>query len=285
MEEILCRFPHLGKQIFAELDDLSLAKSRETNRQWLHFICNEKFYENRINEMLSNKAKLRGDLLRWPRSKVHCAAFYGQTQIVMDILEDSSEKNPSNDKLTTPLHLAAEKGFVSICKYIIGGIDDKFPKDERGRTPLHFAALNGHLRVCELILNNTESLVDKNFSNKNPFSYLDMELGSMYTTCYVLGQKTYLPTGAKLSPLNLAASCGHLEVCKLILQHVHLKYIFILDDKSFVAPANKLWSPLHSAAQKGQLEVFEFLMETIGVENVFKLDHCTLLVLIDFCPI
>ena len=153
MEEILCRFPHLGKRIFAELDDLSLAKSRETNRQWLHFICNEKFYENRINEMLANKAtdygKLRGELLR---SKVHCAAFYGQTQIVMDILEDSSDKNPKNDKLVTPLHLAAEKGFVSICEYIIEKNDslDKFPKDNRGRTPLHFAALNGHLRSMVL---------------------------------------------------------------------------------------------------------------------------------------
>ena len=68
MEEILCRFQHLGEQIFAELDDLSLAKSRETSRSWLDFICNEKFYKNRITEMLANKAtdygKLRGELLR-----------------------------------------------------------------------------------------------------------------------------------------------------------------------------------------------------------------------------
>lgn len=100
----------------------------------------------------------RGELLR---SRVHCAAYYGQTQIVMDILEDSSEKNPANDKLITPFHLAAEKGFVSICDYIIGGIDDKYQKDYTGRTPLHFAAFNGHSRVCELILNHTESTVDK----------------------------------------------------------------------------------------------------------------------------
>ena len=155
MEEILYRFQHLGEQIFAELDDKSLAKSRETSRSWLDFICNERFYKNRINEMLVNKAtdyvdgKLRGELLR---SKVHCAAFYGQTQIVMDILEDSSDKNPKNDKLITPLHLAAEKGFVSICEYILERIDNlsKFPKDNRGRTPLHFAALNGHLRSMVL---------------------------------------------------------------------------------------------------------------------------------------
>ena len=86
------------------------------------------------------------------RSKVHAAAFYGQTQIVMDILEDSSDKNPKNDKLVTPLHLAAEKGFVSICEYIIKKNDSliKFPKDNLGRTPLHFAALNGHLRSMVL---------------------------------------------------------------------------------------------------------------------------------------
>ena len=231
MEEILCRFQHLGEQIFAELDDSSLAKSRETSRSWLDFICNEKFYKNRINEMLANKAKLRGDLLRWPKSKVHFASFYGQTQIVMDILEDSSEKNPSNEHLTTPLHLAAEKGFVSICKYIIGGIDDNFPKDDKGRTPLHFAALNGHLKVCELILNNTESIVDKSFSNKNPFSYLDMELWLPY----------YGRNGAKLSPLNLAAGCGHLEVCKLILPHIQNKN----------PEARHGWTPLHTAAEMG----------------------------------
>ena len=87
------------------------------------------------------------------RSKVHAAAFYGQTQIVMDILEDSSDKNPKNDKLVTPLHLAAEKGFVSICEYIIEKNEspNKFPKDNLGRTPLHFAALNGHLRSMVLL--------------------------------------------------------------------------------------------------------------------------------------
>jgi ankyrin repeat protein len=60
--------------------------------------------------------------------------------------------------------------------------------------------------------------------------------------------------------LHVAASCGHLEVCKLILH-----------DKN---PADyQEWTPLHSAAMSGQVEVFEFLMEAVGVENVFKLDN------------
>ena len=107
--------------------------------------------------MLENTAtdygKLHGQKLR---SKVHCAAFidkliYGCDH-VMDILEDSSEKNTANDEVITPLLLASEN--------IIRGIDDKFPKANNGKTPLHYAALNGHLRVCELILNNADSTVD-----------------------------------------------------------------------------------------------------------------------------
>ena len=43
------------------------------------------------------------------------------------------------------------------------------------------------------------------------------------------------------TPLHVAASCGHLEVCKLILQHVQ--------DKN---PADyQEWTPLHSAAMSG----------------------------------
>ena len=42
MEELLLRFEHIGKQIFASLDNGNLAKCRETGRSWQNFIDNEK---------------------------------------------------------------------------------------------------------------------------------------------------------------------------------------------------------------------------------------------------
>ena len=72
-----------------------------------------------------------------------------------------------------------------------------------------------HLKVCELILNNAKTTEDK-----NPF---------------------YNWNGRDLSPLHLAAGCGQLEVCKLILQHVQNKN----------PEASNGWTPLHSAAQMG----------------------------------
>ena len=176
-----------------------------------------------------------GVYLRGELTKVHSAAFFGQTQVLIDILETSTEKNPGNDRNVTPLHLAAEKGFASICKYIIDRIEDKNPKDHQGRSPLHFAALGGHTNVCKLILNNTKSNVDK-----NPCSF-----------------ENYVPT-----PLHFAASRGHLEICRLILRNVK--------DKN---PKDSRGSiPLHHAAQWGHVEVFKFLLEKVGVKNIFKRD-------------
>ena len=48
MEEILLRFDHLGKQIFARLDNEKLANSREAGRAWKNFIDNENLPWNRI---------------------------------------------------------------------------------------------------------------------------------------------------------------------------------------------------------------------------------------------
>ena len=72
-------------------------------------------------------------------------------------------------------------------------------------------------QVCELILNNAEATEDK-----NPFTCLQ--------TATFGG-----------SPLHVAATYGHLEVCKLILQHVQNKN----------PAASNGWTPLHSAAQMG----------------------------------
>ena len=43
MEEILRRFQHIGKQIFKELDNKSLAKCRKADRSWRTFIDDQKF--------------------------------------------------------------------------------------------------------------------------------------------------------------------------------------------------------------------------------------------------
>ena len=42
MEEILLRFSHIGRAVFIELNGKDFGKSREVNRDWYHFINNER---------------------------------------------------------------------------------------------------------------------------------------------------------------------------------------------------------------------------------------------------
>ena len=83
---------YVDKQVFAELDDLTLAKSRETNRSWLHFICNKRFYKIKINEMLENTATDYGKLHgQKSRSKVHCPLIVMDTYFRGFIREKSGK--------------------------------------------------------------------------------------------------------------------------------------------------------------------------------------------------
>ena len=59
MEEILLRFSHIGQAIFKELNGRDFCKSREVNRQWYHFINNEralqKIYKKQIQDKMLNE--------------------------------------------------------------------------------------------------------------------------------------------------------------------------------------------------------------------------------------
>ena len=46
MDEVILRFPHLGEQIFQELEVGSLLHYKQVSRSWKNFIENEK----RLNE-------------------------------------------------------------------------------------------------------------------------------------------------------------------------------------------------------------------------------------------
>ena len=49
------------------------------------------------------------------------------------MIDNVADKNPSNDWGRTPLHNAAEKGFVEICQLLIQNSTDKNPSDNDGK--------------------------------------------------------------------------------------------------------------------------------------------------------
>jgi len=49
MEEILWRFPHIGKKIFKNLSNKNLVKCKMVSKSWNDFIINQKFYQQRVH--------------------------------------------------------------------------------------------------------------------------------------------------------------------------------------------------------------------------------------------
>ena len=86
MEDQIFRFPHIAQHIFEQLDYESLANCREVDRDWQHFINNEKFYKYKIQNLMLRFKKRTWDYRNM--SPLHLAAATGQTQVVLDIIKE-----------------------------------------------------------------------------------------------------------------------------------------------------------------------------------------------------
>ena len=161
MEDMLYRFPHIGRQILSSLNDESLTNCRYVERSWKEVIDYEEYPWKRI-------------LKKFPcedgNTLMHIAAKTGQTEMFKTLFEnEEKDKNPVNNRKQTPLHFAARNGNLTISQLIIENVKDKNPKDDYGITPLHMAARNGHLSVCQLIIENVKNKNPKDDYGSTPF--------------------------------------------------------------------------------------------------------------------
>ena len=85
MEEVLMRFHQIGKQIFEELNNQSLAKCREVNETWRLFIEGKKTLPFRIIKSLTN---IPDDYLKKKFGKADLASV---TELVKNIQHAYSE--------------------------------------------------------------------------------------------------------------------------------------------------------------------------------------------------
>ena len=218
-ERLCLSFPHLAEKIFGKSNNQNLVKIKEVCKAWNDFVKKSKFYNCRIiknytncsDELLKDLAKNSKDameiasnldaifkrffkgtkqssnyLKKWNETPLHVAADHGDLKSYHLIMENVTDKNPSNPHYKFPrkegmsrkatLQLAARYRHIDLTRGNFNGF---------GWTPLHTAAANGHLDVCKLI---TEVL-GKAEQNVNPIS---------------------LPLG--LTPLDLAIHYEHIHV-------------------------------------------------------------------------
>ena len=261
MEEMLWRFPHIGQEIYQQLNDQSLSECREISQSWQNFINNEKFYKKRIKEMIEKHTKAYNDesvhyycggSTKETLTPLHSAALTGQFQMFINIIQEDlvEDINVKNERGVTPLHLAALKGQFSICKYIIEEIAEINPRDWLGNTPLHKAATEGHLAICEMIIDN--------LTNKNPedFNGRITPLHNWIKTIILYDKNPEDFNG--ITPLHWAAHYGHLSICQLIMRNC--------DEKN---PKGHMGdTPFYFAARMGHVKICKFFIENIPIDEL-----------------
>ena len=158
MEEILRRFPHIGEQIFKELDNKSLAKCRKADRSWRTFIDDQKF--------------------SWIRKIQFCSIDYKEPlkkilkKTNLDVVKELAKEAFQKGHI---LHFAATIGHEEFFKKEnISKFNEKNPDTFSGHTPLDFAAENGHFSICQLIIENLKA------ENPNTNPILDFGIRPCY---------------------------------------------------------------------------------------------------------
>ena len=150
-----------------------------------------------------------------------CAAEFGDLEMYQYFKENGNYVSSKTKDSRHLLHIAASKGrfnlIKSTLKYYLLEIQIKCNK---GWTVLHYSAQSGNLELFEFLLKNG-SLIDEKTKNK--------------CNC-----------------LHIAASNGHLNLCKRLVENYSFD-IFMTDAKG--------WNALHYAAKSGNLELFHFFIK------------------------
>ena len=252
METLCYRFPHIASMILKDLDDQSLIKSIEANRELDNFLSNDRIFWTRVLakhkcNFIQFKDSWRRSLCQVPVVKIKelaiaaqnffkiflesqwspldIAANKGSLELYKYVSRKCGSINPVRDDGITAIHMAAIAGHLEIVTFIIDNHQNQTQCSADGLTPLHYAAIMGHFETCRFIIN---LLVNKNPRDNQGFT-----------------------------PLHGAAEGGHIEICKLILED--------LVDKN---PANNNgWTPLHTASAFDQLEAIKLIMGHVQNKN------------------
>ena len=278
MEGLCYRFPHVTKMILKDLDDQSMIKSMEANREVENFLSNDKIYWTRVLANYNTNFILFRD--SWRRC-LHQVPVIKIQEMALAAQEFFKRPQSRLKFQWSPLHIAAHIGSLEFYKYISRKCERANSVGDHGVTAIHMAARAGHLEIVRFII---ENLQDQNQSaspcridsvpqltcgdhvHKNPRNadgvtplHLAALNGHFETCAFIIKLVTNSNPKDKNgnTPLHGAAKRGHLQIYKLIMKY--------LVDKN---PANNVgWTPLHVASSSNQLEAIKLIMCHVQNKN------------------
>ena len=203
-----------------------------------------------------------------PFSGLHCATFFGITEVVVALIERRCcDINAGDFGGHTSLTWAAHNGHDEVVKLLLDaeGVDPDRPNN-CGETPLLYAARNGHEEIVKMLLKREEVNPDKSDnSGQTPLSRAAGN-GHEGVVKVLLEPEEVNPDKADdsgLTPLAHAAWDAHEGVVKMLLERGEVN-----PDK----PDNSGRTPLSLAAQSGRYGMVKILLRREDV-NPHNLDN------------
>ena len=153
MEEVLVRFPHIGDQVFKQLDNEDLIKCRKISPSWNEFINNQKLPWIRMLKKYQCELEFNKRILEeWQKFvKSHNVATLQKIAIKV---EHFFKDNPDEEfPILDPLSAATLSGNIEIVgKLLENGAD----LDALNFDPLYYAAKQGDNATYELLKEQCE---------------------------------------------------------------------------------------------------------------------------------
>ena len=196
---------------------------------------------------------------------LHIAALYENLRLCEKLLINHNfDIHTTDNSGWTALHFSSLNGSYELVKYFVEKGTDIFLKTNDGRNCLHIGAEHGHLSLCKKLIKkhnfdihlaNNAGWTALHFSSEN-VSY------ELIKYCIDRGTDIFLKTNLGNNCLHIAAICGHLNLCKTLID----KHGFDVHVAN-----NDGWTILHCSAENGSFDLFSYILEK--GEN-FKKMYC-----------
>ena len=251
---IAARFEHLNLcKTLIDIHNFDVDMTNSMGWTVLHFSAQsgshdliDFFVKKGVNVLLETRAG---------NNSLHIAASNGH----LSLWETLITKYKLDVKMTdndgwTALSFAAENGSYELIEFFVEKKIGIYQKTNDGKNCLHIAASKGHFNLCKTLIEKINFNVDMVDNKKWTALHYAAQKGSYELMNYFIAKGTdvLLKTKDGLNCLHIAASNGHLNLCKTLINEINFD-VNIADDEGRTA--------LYCPAQSGNDELFGFIAD------------------------
>ena len=157
----------------------------------------------------------------------------------------------------TALHYVVASGNKELFELFISSGGDIYRRMKENTNCLHIAALRGHIDICKEILLKKYNKFDINAANDEGWTALHfgVQNGNFELFQLLIQNKAdvYCTSKDNTNCLHIAASGGHIDICKEILRTCNKFDINAANDNG--------WTALHYGVHNGNFELFQLLIQ------------------------